>query len=210
MLVIGLAGQLGAGKDYLAMHRIMPYLQANGYKSVIILAFADPLKAYVMAQHNLPFEHVYTGDKSPEVRLLLQQEGSKRNAVALSRIALLTHQSRGASAVVFSDVRFPAEVALIREEFGGKVFRVSAPNRTAIRLARESKDLPELRHRIMSHPSEVLVKTLEVDGQWPNDGDKFDGVDLSVMLSPAEPAEPVTHYGLHYKTQASGSRGAAA
>lgn len=130
--VVGLAGQAGVGKDFLAK----TFFSRYGYLST---ALADEIKVRVVASRRATFEEVFV-TKPPHIRKLLQEEGTERGRdvhgedywadvlEAKLRTNLFRWPHLGRYAVC--DVRFSNEVAWIKR-LGGRVFKVDAPKRYA-------------------------------------------------------------------------------
>lgn len=182
MKIYGLAGCLGAGKDYVAKEYIMPILHAHGIQFVTTLGIADALKAHAISKYGLKHEDVFAGNKDAAVRRYLQLCGGDKDWVHEARIALKTLAVRGAEAVIITDIRSQKEVDLVVDEFGGTVFRIESPGRTNKRLDIECAKDPKLREKICSHKSEMMVSTLKVTDVWKNDDDQIKSVDFKLAL----------------------------
>jgi CO dehydrogenase nickel-insertion accessory protein CooC1 len=75
MVLIGIAGKMGCGKDYICNNIIIPILKHNN-ETFLQIAFADQIKINVMTKHNIEFKDVYI-NKTTETRRLLQLEGTE-------------------------------------------------------------------------------------------------------------------------------------
>ena len=133
MEIIGLSGKAGSGKDYLYQHS----LRRCRYKRV---AFADHIKVWLIGQGKLSHEEAY-GHKAPDVRQLLQQYGTEQGrdvygediwCSTLFAWLRVWESSWGINRFVITDVRFANEVEFIKRR-GGKVFRIHAPERAALK-----------------------------------------------------------------------------
>lgn len=159
MIVIGVSGKMGVGKDWVTNNIIAPIL---GDTRWISLAFADQIKINVAVKYNMSHTDLY-GSKTARVRQLLQQEGTDIGRTTDKDIWtrymdrwLRVHQSRGVQAVIISDVRFENEIELVRD-WDGIMVRVVAPQRNRDRLATESKSDPYMIHQLATHASETAL-----------------------------------------------------
>lgn len=132
--VVGLFGFYGSGKDEAAKPLI-----ASGWQRV---SFAEPLRQMalsidpVVRVSDAPFslsavvnDYGWTEAKRfPDVRRFLQRLGTEgvRNVIGANTWVELAERSMGTQSVVFTDVRFPNEVDLIRKH-GGKLVRIVRP-----------------------------------------------------------------------------------
>ncbi len=73
MVLIGISGKMGTGKDYMSS-LIINLFRSYGAPAIQI-AFADQLKINVAVKHQIPIEQLIQGDKPKEIRQLLQNEG---------------------------------------------------------------------------------------------------------------------------------------
>lgn len=158
-MMIGLAGKMGSGKDYIAHQYIIPCMKKMG-KQVLCMSFADQIKINVMTNHNVKFEDVFL-QKTQESRRLLQLEGTEmgRNVFghdiwikyfdAWSRI----HKARGIDCIITTDIRFKNEMQYIKEQ-NGVLIKVVAPKRNESRLLHESKGDAEIYAKYKEHSSE--------------------------------------------------------
>jgi len=166
MLIIGLSGKMGSGKDFIASNYIIPFLREQLKLFPLKMAFSDQLKVNVMTKYNISFNDVYQ-HKTDQTRQLLQQEGTEngRNKhgqdVWIKHLDAWTHvyRSRGIDAVILSDVRFRNEVEYIKSK-GGLVIRVDAPERNEKRLRDDSGGCIETYNRIKNHSSECDLDTV--------------------------------------------------
>ena len=65
-MIIGIAGKMGCGKDYICNNIVIPILQKYNCK-FLQMSFADQIKVNVMTKNNIPFNDVYV-DKNIETR----------------------------------------------------------------------------------------------------------------------------------------------
>jgi dephospho-CoA kinase len=166
MKVLGLHGHAGVGKNTLADL----YLKPLGYRD---LALADDIKIRAVATGVATYEEVYGPHKPDHVRTWLQLEGTERGREVFGEdvwvSSLFARMRRinecwGLDRFVVTDVRFPNEVAYIREK-GGVVLSIHAPERYV-----GNGMSPEQR----GHDSEAEVRKVlprNVDGVLLNDPD---------------------------------------
>lgn len=141
MLVIGLSGKMGSGKDFIARQFIMAYLKSHHPAlNIGFLAFADALKLRVLEKYpDIQWEDVYPPNgmaKTERVRKLLQHEGNAGREQSsdywIRRYENWTRlmEQNGVDILLTTDVRFEAEKEYIQNVRKGIVCRVNAPNRT--------------------------------------------------------------------------------
>lgn len=149
MKILGISGKAESGKDFLTTNIIMP---KYGYKQ---FSFAWHLKCGLVGKGLATYEEVFH-TKPPHVRKEMQLEGTERGrdvygidiwTKTTAAWMQLLSDSWGVDKFVISDVRFPNEVEFI-QSLGGKVIRLTAPNRTA-----NSKLSAEAR----AHESEIAL-----------------------------------------------------
>jgi hypothetical protein len=140
MLIIGLSGKMGSGKDFLAKHFIYAYLKKYyPHLNIHFLAFADPLKIQAIDKYHLSWEDVYPPEHIPKTeatRKLLQFEGKlmreydSKYWINLYNHWVRLHKRNGCDVLITADVRFPEERNTIVHDYDGIVCRVHAPSRT--------------------------------------------------------------------------------
>lgn len=131
MLIIGLSGKAGTGKDFLAT----TYLKPRGFYPI---SLAWHFKLALVGKGLATYEEVFK-TKPPHVRKLLQTEGTENGRrvwgediwcnTTLAWMNLVNEQW-GIDRFVIPDVRFPNEVGMIRRN-GGYIWRLIAPVREA-------------------------------------------------------------------------------
>lgn len=172
--IIGLHGKMGSGKDFLNDNVIKPQLNEYDEKYSII-SFADQIKINVATQHNMNIMDMY-GDKSPELRILLQEEGTERGRDKygediwikyVENWMILRHQRDNVGTFLITDVRFKNEAEWI-VKMGGKLIKIHAPDRNEIRLTKESGGDPKLLEKIQNHPSETDLDDYEFENVIDN------------------------------------------
>lgn len=160
MMVIGLCGKMGVGKDYIATNYIIPIIEQQLKQRCLQLSFADQIKANVMSKNGVAYDDVYVR-KTDETRRLLQQEGTENGRNILGEDVWITYfdcwckilGGRGVDNFIVCDVRFRNEVNYIRSK-NGIVIKVRAPTRNNNRLMQESKGDQRIYDRIKNHESE--------------------------------------------------------
>jgi hypothetical protein len=157
MKIIAVCGKMGSGKDFLMDNVVKPR-----FKNPCTVSFADQIKINVATMNNMSIVDMY-GDKTPELRLLLQREGTElgRNKYGpdiwikyVENWIKLREMRVENDAYLITDCRFRNEAEWI-ERNGGLLIKISAPDRNAMRLNRESGGNQELLEKIQSHPSET-------------------------------------------------------
>ncbi len=153
--IVGLAGKIGSGKDYVAKHTFKPL----GFKQ---WAFAWPLKIAVLAENpEFTWNQVFV-TKPSTVRTRLQLRGTEegRNKYgedvwvrATDAYLTLLHEEWGINDFVLTDVRFPNEAEYIKSQ-AGLLIKVHAP----VRQLEAEKGL-KLEHTL--HASETALDGYE-------------------------------------------------
>ena len=173
-LIIGVTGKKFNGKDTLGK-----YLFKYGYKR---LAFADPLKDVLRDVFHFNDEQLYGEDKekidpywkvSPrtimqfvgtdlfrhQMKKVLPDVGNNIWIEVIKRQILEMWKTNPDQKIVLTDLRFPNEIALIKE-FGGIIIRVKR------NIDKNDNDF------IVVHESETYIDTLNVDYDFDNNGTK--------------------------------------
>lgn len=167
-MIIGIAGKMGTGKDYVCNNIVIPILQK--YQSRFLqMSFADQIKVNVMTKNNISFNDIYV-DKNNETRTLLQTEGTELGRDVLGHDIWIryfdnwmkVYKSRGVKHFILTDVRFSNEVEYIKRS-GGILIYVKAPQRNYNRLFRESDGDPHIIEKLSNHISECDLDTLPED-----------------------------------------------
>src|SRR3989338_9052152 len=161
MLIIGIAGKMGVGKDYVSLQLKQLILKHNPNATVRLITFGDQLKVTCSVSQNLPIEIMF-GDKPQYIRELLQQTATElgRNVsgqdiwIKYLNAWLNVYNIRETmDVVIIPDVRFKNEYEWILSK-SGYVIYINAPNRNMTRLLHES-DSEEIRKKIANHRSET-------------------------------------------------------
>lgn len=163
-IVIGIAGQKGAGKNYAATI-IREYAEDLGY-TVTELAYADPIKEMLKAGLGLTDEHFATQEaKETEIpqfgvtpRYLMQTLGTNWGRDMVNGnlwliVAGAYIDLSDTDIVLVTDVRFDNEAAHIRGQKQGHIAQVIP----TIRYAYEGDDLHESEQGIQTYGSDYIV-----------------------------------------------------
>ena len=167
-MIIGVAGKMGTGKDYICNNMIIPILKSMN-KSYLQISFADQIKVNVMTKNNVLFEEVYTL-KNSETRKLLQTEGTEQGRniygddiwIKYFNNWLSVYKSRGIEYFICSDIRFKNEIEYIKG-LGGIILKLNAYQRNLKRLFKESSGDTNVLNSIRSHISECDLDDLSDD-----------------------------------------------
>ena len=167
-MIIGIAGKMGCGKDYVCNNIIVPLLKTNG-KNFLQVSFADQIKVNVMTKQNIKFHDVYVS-KTNDTRRLLQMEGTENGRNVLGKDIWIkyfdnwisVYKSRGVDTFICTDVRFQNELDYIKG-FGGIVIKINAPTRNLNRLIQESNGNETTLQSLRSHPSECDLDDIPND-----------------------------------------------
>ena len=165
MVLIGIAGKMGCGKDYICNNIIIPILKHNN-ETYLQLAFADQIKINVMTKHNVDFKDVYI-NKTTETRRLLQLEGTENGRDKIDKNIWINYfhnwvnvfKNRNINNIICTDVRFKNELEYIKNN-GGILILINAPKRNLERLKNESKGDTTLMEYIKNHRSECDLDDL--------------------------------------------------
>ena len=158
--VIGLAGKLGTGKDYIIENYLKPLIKDNK----LIVAFADHLKINVASENNdIDIFDCIKSNKSIRVRKKLQKEGTEngRNIYGddiwikkLENWILLHNKRNNIKTFIISDCRFKNEAEWIENKMSGLLIYINSPKRNIKALQLESKNNNSDYNKIKSHCSE--------------------------------------------------------
>lgn len=166
MVLIGITGKMGCGKDFIAKHYLVPFITKVA-KSCFQLSFADQIKVNVMAKYNIPYDEVFI-EKTNYTRTLLQHEGTENGRHTNGEDIWIKYfdswmqvlEKKDVSNFITCDVRFKNEVDYIKSK-GGIVIKVVANDRNHARLMNESKSDPHVMHRLKNHVSECDLDDLD-------------------------------------------------
>lgn len=175
-IVIGFSGKIGSGKDYVAKEIFLEKIKQIS-KNYLFLSFADPLKQECALRYNHTYEQLYH-NKDNDTRKHLQDVGNEfrtkhgKNVYVNTMKMLITLHSERSNIDIFiiPDVRFPNEMKFI-QSIGGKVYRITALNRSRDKLLKECGGDEELLKIRSQHVSEVSLDNHKFDGYIHNDYD---------------------------------------
>jgi hypothetical protein len=160
---IGISGKMGVGKDYIVNNNLSKLYDKN-----IIISFADMIKINLMVHNNIKLHELY-GDKTPEIRQLLQYEGTENGRDKYGQDIWIKYVkswgelylSRGYKYIIVTDVRFKNEYDFIKNN-NGSIIRIEAPKRNEQRLRNESSNEEEY-NKIKNHISEIDLDNMNFD-----------------------------------------------
>ncbi len=160
---IGVSGKMGVGKDYVVNN----YL-SKLYDKSIIISFADMIKINLMVHNDIKLNELY-GHKTPEIRKLLQYEGTENGRNKYGEDIWIKYVkswgelylSRGYKHIIVTDVRFKNEYEFIKNN-NGIIIRIEAPYRNEFRLKNESSNEEEYT-KIKNHISEIDLDDMNFD-----------------------------------------------
>lgn len=158
ILIIGLSGKIGSGKDYITQEIIGNYLKERGIE-YIHMAFSDAIKVHLMINESISYEKLFI-KKTIETRKKLQNLGMEMrnidNKIWIKHLDswIKIYGNRGIKVILISDVRFDIEYKYIKEK-GGIVFRIIAPNRTLKKIKEETNNNNKELNDIKTHISET-------------------------------------------------------
>jgi len=165
MVLIGISGKIGVGKDFITSNVVIPIFNRSNY---LQLAFADQIKVNVMTKMNISYDNLYY-KKTDISRRLLQEEGSygrKENSniwVKYVENWITIYSKRGLENFVISDCRYKNESDYIKK-MGGILIRVKADDRNEDRLIQEASSSGsfdnEVYNKIKNHSSECDLDQL--------------------------------------------------
>ena len=158
--IIGFAGKLGTGKDYIIEKYLSPLIKENK----LIVAFADYLKIKVASENDdIDIADCIKSNKPLHVRKKLQKEGTEngRNIYGddiwikkLENFIYLHNKKNNINTFIISDCRFINEADWIENKMSGLLIYVNSPNRNRKALKLESKNNSSVLDKIKSHRSE--------------------------------------------------------
>lgn len=159
MVLIGIVGKMGVGKDYIYNILIKEILKENKVE-YLQLAFADQIKINIMSKKNIPYNDVYV-KKTQKSRMLLQNEGTEHGRESIDKDIWVKYLdnwitvfiNRGINNFIITDCRFLNELEYIKKQ-NGILIKIIAPNRNNERLIYESNYDQEIYDKIKNHKSE--------------------------------------------------------
>ena len=168
-IIIGIAGKMGSGKDFITTNVILPVLEKRRQK-YLQLNFADQIKINVMTKSGIEYNDVYVC-KTESSRQLLQTEGTEVGRAFDKDIWvnylnnwIKVHYNRNINTFIVSDVRFINEFDYIKNSVGIMI-KIVAPKRNNLRLQQESNGSLSLEtyKKISTHRSECDLDSLSND-----------------------------------------------
>lgn len=162
MILIGISGKLGSGKDTIA--KFLPDAMPSKGLRVTYMAFADHIKVSVASRLGRNIMDFYDR-KEPSDRKLLQEEGTENGrdkygddiwVNTLWNWSIVRAMRDGVDVIIVTDCRFPNEAEFI-ETHGGLVIRIDAPDRNELALQKESKGDVSAYNSISCHQSETAL-----------------------------------------------------
>lgn len=177
-MIIGIAGKMGSGKDYIAINYIIPYLENVINEKTLQLCFADQLKNNIMVEYETSYNDLYV-EKTNLSRGLLQYEGTENGRdrrgqdIWIKYLAnwITIFKNRGIRHFVITDCRFENEIDFIKNN-GGIVIKINAEMRNRDCLLREGANSNS------SHRSESDLPDHYFDAIINNDYD----ADISIEI----------------------------
>lgn len=175
MIVIGVSGRIGCGKDHVSAHMLLQYF-TRLHQNVVIIAFADYLKLQCILNDNVAYEDVYH-QKTDQSRVMLQQRGeqlrSQDKNIFIKAVDTQIHvfSERKIDVVIISDVRYKNEYEYIKFKFADQSFllRVLAPLRNINKMKEECKGDEAKMKQIANHSSETELDYCDFDYSLAND-----------------------------------------
>lgn len=166
MILVGICGKMGSGKDYVASNYVIPYLEKVLKKKAMCFSMADQIKVNAMTKHNLSYEQVYV-KKTKETRRLLQVEGTEHGRQVYGEDIWIKYYSswlqvlhnKGIDCIITPDIRFQNEAQYIKDN-NGILIKVVAPSRNEKRLQDESKGDRDTYNKMKTHQSECDLDDL--------------------------------------------------
>jgi phosphomevalonate kinase len=162
MILIGLSGKLGSGKNYIAEKIIAPYFQDK--YNILIIGFGDQVKNELYARDiALTYDLLYDL-KTYESRKKLQEYATEYGRDKYNQdmwirgldmqIETFAKRSPKEVMVLICDVRFVNEADYIKKK-KGLLFKINSPNRTNSRYWKEADNNQIKYDNICNHKSEI-------------------------------------------------------
>ncbi len=173
-MIIGLSGNIGSGKDYLASNVFLPELEKK-YGKVLMLAFGDFLKLQYGTENNVSYDKLYI-NKDTKTRQSLQAIGDfyrkkygKDFYVRALNLQIETSKARNnINCFLITDVRYPLEFNYIKQQ-KGFIYKIIAPERTLHKVEKETNGNKQKIKEIMNHSSENALNNFKFDNIIRND-----------------------------------------
>ena len=176
MIIIGLSGKMGSGKNYIAEQIIYPSFKDD--YNILIIGFGYLMKNELYARDKtLTYDELYD-HKTFETRNKLQQYGTENGREKYHsdiwirgldiQIETFRRRSNDNCLVIVCDVRFVNEADYIKQK-GGILFRINSPIRSNIRYLREANNDSIKYDLISTHKSETELNDYKFDHLINND-----------------------------------------
>jgi dephospho-CoA kinase len=154
-MLIGLGGNLGCGKNYIAEKIISKYIINS-----LVIGFGDHVKVEASRLFGFSFHELFV-EKNKNSRKKLQTFATEENREILGqdtwinalKVWMDIFETRGINNFIIPDVRFENEATFIKNQ-GGLLIKVVAPDRTWEKALQETKGNKEEAEKILSHSSE--------------------------------------------------------
>jgi dephospho-CoA kinase len=164
MLIIGIYGKMGVGKDYLAT-KLSNHLTEH-CTSNLIMSFADQLKVNAIMAYDKKFENVFI-TKTGEDRKFLQEYGEKQRNICGKSIWIdylntwiKIYKMRNIKVVIIPDVRYLNEIHYIKQK-NGIIVKIDAPYRNYKKMMEENLGNEKDIEQISSHASENELNNIQ-------------------------------------------------
>lgn len=161
MLIIGLCGKMGSGKDYIADNYIVPVLNKENLKG-IKFCFADFLKMSCVIKHKTSFNDVYY-NKPENVRTLMQTTGTQKRHknpeyfINQMNFWLNVFKMRKLDYVIISDIRYQNEFEFVKSQEKNFIIKINSPLRNKNYTQKYSNE------NIQFHSSEIEINNFNAD-----------------------------------------------
>jgi len=199
MIIIGLSGKMGSGKNYIAEKIIYPSYKDD--YNILIIGFGDLMKNELYARDKtLTYDELYD-HKTFETRNKLQQYGTENGRDKYHQdiwirgldIQVETFRRRSGDncLVIVCDIRFKNEAEYISMK-GGKIIRVISEDRTNERYLKEANGDKKQYENIVNHRSETELDSYKFDYIINNNKDNLNFTkeiytvldDIDIFFSP--------------------------
>jgi len=169
--IIGLSGQIGTGKSYIAENILSPNLPKS-----LVLCFGDhPKIEYSRTNGKIAFEQLFV-NKPVEIRMKLQKYATEENRNILGEDTWIhaldywikVFTSRGFETFIIPDVRFDNEAEYIKS-MDGLIINLYAPERHRKKVLEECNGNETLADEVCKHSSEKKISEKYIDIEINND-----------------------------------------
>lgn len=154
-MIIGLAGNLGCGKNFIAEKILSKY-----FSNSLVMGFGDHVKVEASRLFGFQFHELFV-EKNENSRKRLQKYATEENRDTLGpdtwinalKIWMELFNTRGIDNFIIPDVRFENEASFIKKN-GGFLIKIVAPDRTWEKVLQETQGNTEKAKELLNHPSE--------------------------------------------------------